>query len=271
MKIGIVYLITNNVNNKKYVGVTTLKLNRRWDSHKSDSKRLKYPLYRSIRKYGINNFSIKPIKVIRHKNKNVIIEKLNKLEIKYIKKYKSFIEWNKGGYNLTRGGNISNISENSRKKQSKTMKERYIDNPTLSKEYGNRIKMAYKNKPELRKKLSEAQKCRFRNKEERHKLSQSIKQAYINDPKLREKISKIHKQLNVNRPELGIQHSKRMRGINHPQFDHTIYTFKNLMTGNVFVGTRYDFYTKYNLDKNKISLLVSKQRNHHKKWYIEKD
>ena len=58
---GHIYLITNNINGKKYVGKTELSIKKRWKQHIKDSKREKCeirPLYRAIRKYGQNNFSI---------------------------------------------------------------------------------------------------------------------------------------------------------------------------------------------------------------------
>lgn len=71
MENGIVYRITNNINNKVYIGITTILLKRRWSAHKRDDKKLKYPLYKSIRKYGIDNFMIKPTLEIECKNKNI--------------------------------------------------------------------------------------------------------------------------------------------------------------------------------------------------------
>lgn len=51
---GFIYLITNNINKKKYVGKTTQSIEKRWQEHISESKREKReirPLYRAIRKY----------------------------------------------------------------------------------------------------------------------------------------------------------------------------------------------------------------------------
>ena len=61
---GYIYLITNNVNGNKYVGKTELSIEERWGQHIKDSKKEKCeirPLYRAIRKYGVENFSIKEI------------------------------------------------------------------------------------------------------------------------------------------------------------------------------------------------------------------
>lgn len=55
-----IYKITNLINNHSYVG-QSVDISRRWNAHKEEAKKEKsdkfdYPLYRAIRKYGINNF-----------------------------------------------------------------------------------------------------------------------------------------------------------------------------------------------------------------------
>lgn len=266
--IGIVYLILNHRNYKKYVGITTIKLERRWACHKSDMKTSDYPLYRAMRKYGVDNFSIKPITSITSSNKLELLEKLSILEKKYIKECDSFIQ-NKG-YNLTEGGDISNITEESRKKQSDTMKKKYLDNPLLSKILGKKISDAYKNDQKLGEKISKIQKNRYKKKSERINTGKSIKLAYELNPQLRVNASISHKKLNKLRPELGRLHSIRICGKNHPMFDSNEYEFRNELTKENFIGTRYDFYKKYNLNKDKVTLLIHGERNHHKNWKLIK-
>lgn len=60
IKCGI-YKITNQINQKSYIGQSTDILGR-WRHHKSSSKNeisaaYNYPLQRAFRKYGIENFS----------------------------------------------------------------------------------------------------------------------------------------------------------------------------------------------------------------------
>ena len=60
---GIVYLIWNMVNGKKYVGQTIQPLEKRFNAHKyADSL-----LGRAIRKYGAENFRYGVIKLVRQK------------------------------------------------------------------------------------------------------------------------------------------------------------------------------------------------------------
>ena len=55
-----IYIITNIINNKQYVGKTSKDIQRRFNEHISKSKDENniQPLYRAIRKYGIENFSL---------------------------------------------------------------------------------------------------------------------------------------------------------------------------------------------------------------------
>ena len=56
-----IYSITNTVNGKVYVGLST-NIRKRWTQHKSNQKRKIEPnkvLYKSMNKYGINNFKFK--------------------------------------------------------------------------------------------------------------------------------------------------------------------------------------------------------------------
>ena len=59
-----IYVITNDINNKQYVGKTNFNINKRFQEHINDSKRTRYekrPLYNAMNKYGIEHFSIKQL------------------------------------------------------------------------------------------------------------------------------------------------------------------------------------------------------------------
>ncbi|WP_275926206.1 GIY-YIG nuclease family protein [Clostridium perfringens] len=109
---GIIYKITNTVNNKIYIGQTTLSFYRRYrDGFK---KCHNVYLQRSIEKYGINKFKVE----ILAKNKS--IEELDKLEIYLIKKYDSCNP--KNGYNMKTGGGNGKHTEESLKRISNATK-----------------------------------------------------------------------------------------------------------------------------------------------------
>lgn len=79
----IIYKITNLINNKVYIGLTTLTLAKRWNAHKAVSKYKNSHLYQSIRKYGVQNFIIEEIDSTDN------FKKLGELERYYIKLYDS--------------------------------------------------------------------------------------------------------------------------------------------------------------------------------------
>lgn len=91
---GIIYKITNDVNDKVYIGKTFSSIEKRFKQHVSDSKKdrcEKRPLYNAMNKYGVDKFHIEEIGKF---------ENLEEMEIKYIKEYNSY----NSGYNATLGG-----------------------------------------------------------------------------------------------------------------------------------------------------------------------
>ena len=107
-----IYKITNIIRNKHYIGFTS-NPKIRWANHKSckDNR----PLYNSMRKHGIENFTFEIL--YEHENKEHV---LSEMEPFFIEKYNSY---NKG-YNCTRGG--ESISDYARELASKRMK---LNNP----------------------------------------------------------------------------------------------------------------------------------------------
>lgn len=92
-----IYLITNKVNGKYYIGKTTGTLKDRWKCHKCNAKtRPRVPINFAIALYGAESFTMETIST--HKT----IEELNQAEIEAIKKWKSNDK--RFGYNLTPGG-----------------------------------------------------------------------------------------------------------------------------------------------------------------------
>lgn len=93
-----IYLIENLINGKKYVG-QSIEIEKRWKNHLSAFKNTKekvykYPLYRAIRKYGINNFRFSVLEQCKEME-------LNNREIYWVQKLKP-------EYNQTLGGNQYN-------------------------------------------------------------------------------------------------------------------------------------------------------------------
>lgn len=103
-----IYKITNQVNGKVYIGQSR-NIEKRWNQHRttafnSNNHNYNLPLYRAIRKYGIENFIFEVLEECK-------IEELNEKEKYYIKLYNSYFE----GYNLTLGGDASGSEINKEK------------------------------------------------------------------------------------------------------------------------------------------------------------
>jgi group I intron endonuclease len=98
----VIYLITNKVNGKKYVGQHCGTKDSRWKQHLAAALKLEdpKPLYAAMRKYGVENFTYEVLEVL---GKNANEELLDEREKHFIKEYNTFIG-NGQGYNLTLGG-----------------------------------------------------------------------------------------------------------------------------------------------------------------------
>lgn len=94
---GEIYLITNKINGKRYVGQTVYTTYQRWTEHIQDSKRNRSNsiLHKAIQKYGKKSFIVKPILI------NIAENDLDRLESIWIKRLDTFIPH---GYNMTTGG-----------------------------------------------------------------------------------------------------------------------------------------------------------------------
>ena len=58
---GFIYKISNTVNSKKYIGLTTNSIEHRFKQHKYKSKTSDCLLYMAMRKYGVDKFYIEQI------------------------------------------------------------------------------------------------------------------------------------------------------------------------------------------------------------------
>ena len=102
----LIYKITNIINNKVYIGLTTCTLEYRWGRHIAESKNKnnKKHLYKSMRKYGVENFKIEEIDSTDN------FKELGILERYYIFYYDS--QNPDKGYNLTAGGESNQYDGN---------------------------------------------------------------------------------------------------------------------------------------------------------------
>jgi group I intron endonuclease len=80
-----IYLIINKQNGHKFVGNTTLAMNKEWAHHIDRSKRMSSePLHKAFREYGTHNFMIKELDEC---NESDLIEKTNYWINKYSPEY----------------------------------------------------------------------------------------------------------------------------------------------------------------------------------------
>lgn len=155
---GYIYKITNNINNKIYIGQTVkerptdrFSQHRYLARHPKQEKGISY-LHQAMAKYGVDNFTFEIIE-------NIENDKLNEREQYWIAYYNSFIPQ---GYNLTTGGEgtpghsrSQSLEEREKRKQSN--KQFYIVHPEARQALSERTKKLWENE-EYRKKVTDSQK-----------------------------------------------------------------------------------------------------------------
>lgn len=97
MNMAYIYKITNQLNDKSYIGKTLKSsVEKRWQEHLRDRLKRseeKRPLYDAINKYGPEHFLIEEVEKCN-------IEEVNEKEIYWINYYNTYYD----GYNATKGG-----------------------------------------------------------------------------------------------------------------------------------------------------------------------
>ena len=138
---GFIYKITNTITYKCYIGETTkADPEKRWMQHKNTIKRgVGCPaLQNSVIKHGIDNFKFEILLICFDEDRF-------KYEIEYIKKYNTLVP---NGYNILEGGPGGSFkgkkhSEETRKRMSENMKQKYIDDLKFKKNVSDGIKNYY--------------------------------------------------------------------------------------------------------------------------------
>ena len=93
-KYGVIYKITNKINNKCYIGQTTCTISKRWNEHCCSNKKTVISL--AIKKYGKDNFIIEELGWASDQ------KSIDDLETNLIKSHNTL---SPNGYNIKLGGN----------------------------------------------------------------------------------------------------------------------------------------------------------------------
>lgn len=148
-----VYEHVNKINKKRYIGITSQNPQQRWGcngcNYKSSPR-----FYYAIQKYGWDNFEHNIL------FQNLTKEEACKKEQELIKFYQTISR--EFGYNLTSGGEIFIMNQETKDKISKAM-------------IGNKNGLGHPCSEEKKKKISESQKGRKFTEEHKYKLSLSAK------------------------------------------------------------------------------------------------
>lgn len=152
-----VYIHTNKINNKRYVGITKqTNPERRWGKNGVNYKQSPH-FYSAIRKYGWDNFIHEIIAM------NLSKEHACKLEIGLIKKYKT--QDKNFGYNTLSGGDAPSLPKETREKISRGL-------------IGNKNGLGKPCSDEKKKKISDSQKGRKLSEGHKQKLSKPKSVSY---------------------------------------------------------------------------------------------
>lgn len=185
---GYLYLVTNTINNKKYVGQSKCDdIETRWASHR---KMLKDSIGRYLlsayHKYGIKNFKFQIICIC-------FDECCDLLEETYIKKFNTLTP---NGYNLKSGGKSSRHSEETKQLIAKRLRERVTDKIRL--EMRERTKnhplfsylKVYTDEEKLIKSKKQKEYWANLSSEDRTKISNERKSRMITSKKVRDALEK---------------------------------------------------------------------------------
>jgi len=190
-----IYLITNLLNNKKYVGMTKFSLEERFLQHSKKG----FLLTEAIRKYGEQKFSIELIEDVES------AERAYELEIFYIKEYNTKAP---NGYNLTDGGDgIFGWQPTDEYRQECSERVKQLHKNQKIGMYGKTHTEETKQK--MSKSLKGNQNClgRVLSEETKSKISLSHKGKILSD-KTKKKISENHYNVSgENNPMYGKKHS----------------------------------------------------------------
>ena len=180
---GYIYLWINLITDGKYVGKHKYpKLE--WDPDYLTSGEL---IQKKIEEYGIENFKRVMLDVCD------TLEELNSAEKYWIYELETYAGWNKGGYNLTLGGDGFSGKHTNETKQliGELSSLHYQEDQTLGKRVGDGLKKYYKENPDKRQENNEAIKAALNTTESKEKRSIIHQERWNDDEKKQIQSTKI--------------------------------------------------------------------------------
>jgi group I intron endonuclease len=238
-KKGFIYLLTNLVNGKKYVGQTRAKtVERRWKKHIYDCDHgSRFPLYHAMRKNVRETGELKFSAEIMWTGDASL---LDAKEIYYIKKLHTLIDnpIEPGGYNLTTGGGHYKASEVSKRKLRRSLKRAHRNDPSIGPRRSIGLKKFYEDPAECKRlsrqlkadwarpgaaekrRLTPASQKRRTAKVKAHydepgareRQAAIVQASYDSDPTRRARLSESLKQANAADPSIGKKRGLKLRG-----------------------------------------------------------
>lgn len=221
-----IYIITNEVNSKCYIGKSEISIEGRWKDHINKLKSNKHinrnskpdKLQKAWNKYGEDNFTFDILE-------ECLPEECNEREIYWIAYYDSF----KNGYNQTLGGEINywqgkKRPEETKKKISNSKKGQH--HTEVAKLKISKANKGKKRSEEAKEKMSEAAKNRKMPEDFGKKVSEALK----GKPKSEEHIKKVaaaHKGMKYNKNKRDPQMYEDIKdGINYKDFYNKYKSYK---------------------------------------------
>ena len=160
-----IYKISNSVNDKVYIGITSYSIEQRYKWHVRDCKSgVEKKLYKAMRKHGIDNFKIE---LLESADDSII----DKREEFYIEYYDSF----NNGYNASPVSyGIKHHTEEDKKRMSEKAKGRKQSKDTLEKR-SIAMKNFWEDKDELKKQYAQLAKINFANREYTNEFRENVR------------------------------------------------------------------------------------------------
>lgn len=234
--IGCIYKVTNEINNKVYIGKTMNFVKRKSAHLRCSRNDSHFVFHKALRKYGEDNFKWEII--LKDKESN-----LSDKEKDIIAEYNCHY-LNGNGYNMTLGGDgmvgLKHSDEFKRNMSKKMMGNKYTLGNKLSDEHKLKVSIALKG-------VSRPQCGWVHSKEQKEHLSEVMMGRVFSET-----------------------HKANLAKVNRASHNKNIYKFRNT-NNEEFAGTMLDFKEKYNLDRSSITRLVNGKSNIMKGWTLIKN